>query len=792
MHARHRTRAAPGQPRAGPSTAKAPREATHPLCSPGQSLDPGTRMAMEGSFGHDFSHVRVHTDAAAADSARTRAAKAYTVGSDVVFGPGRYTPETPAGARLLAHELTHVVQQGQPHLGGSAVDAETEAARAADSAISGRQASVAMGGAGFQCDGEEQQIREQRRDRLRQQIAAIDAELFGLSGGPRLTQAQADERMITRARLNYELSQLQPASPEQAEAILNPAAVARRKQRDFENFTSMPAGLQQQLIQMGVSAPEKPAVFWSGGTLPSPELRVQVEAIARVADADNISLSAAARKVQTQPPKVSRRPTGKPQTPRQELNRQLVGGGLKPLPDPDRTLTEWERTEVESARAAGRSPWRSIHHPETGDIVGYERESGGFYQRRNTKGEITHQREAPMTEDATFLTKPERALTPFERQRVFVPDAVGSDPGRPRYTPVYSKTTGDIIGYTTKSGGITQTYNIDGVMVHEHELGLEPSPVQADDLLGLAAIGKAGVKYGLRKGAGWVLARQGGKEAVELGEKRLLVDALEKVGETEVRQTAKEGVVEAGESGFQRAAGSGVGKTVLGEADQIGRAATSFSPAPADVGEASFRARMTRDVEEVMRSNRRNTIGAGGEAAAKASARETAIDLNAIKTNFPQLDTVSRDTVASVKAFGVDKPLDDAVIRRYDRELRALRTPMEGGVPTKLSKAADLLAENRGAIQASGAWPTGLGKDASAEQIGKFVNKQGVLAIPSDHVADVRAAITAYARAHPEAYGLTSGPGLELGISRLTSRVQSLGLSSQEIMAINRRVWASP
>ncbi|MBN2118650.1 MAG: DUF4157 domain-containing protein [Anaerolineales bacterium] len=78
---------------------------------PGQSLDAQTRAFMEPRFGHDFSQVRVHTDARAAESARAVNALAYTVGRDVVFGAGQYAPATPQGQRLLAHELTHVAQQ---------------------------------------------------------------------------------------------------------------------------------------------------------------------------------------------------------------------------------------------------------------------------------------------------------------------------------------------------------------------------------------------------------------------------------------------------------------------------------------------------------------------------------------------------------------------------------------------------------------------------------------------------------------------------------------------------------
>ena len=82
------------------------------LRSPGQPLDGGTRTFMESRFGQDFSSVRVHTDDQAARSAHTVDALAYTVGQQVVFARNAYSPTSAAGTRLLAHELAHVVQQG--------------------------------------------------------------------------------------------------------------------------------------------------------------------------------------------------------------------------------------------------------------------------------------------------------------------------------------------------------------------------------------------------------------------------------------------------------------------------------------------------------------------------------------------------------------------------------------------------------------------------------------------------------------------------------------------------------
>ena len=77
----------------------------------GESLDSTARSVMEPRFGHDFSRVRVHADSRAAAAARKENAEAYTFGRHVVFGAGKYKPHTRDGQRLLAHELTHVVQQ---------------------------------------------------------------------------------------------------------------------------------------------------------------------------------------------------------------------------------------------------------------------------------------------------------------------------------------------------------------------------------------------------------------------------------------------------------------------------------------------------------------------------------------------------------------------------------------------------------------------------------------------------------------------------------------------------------
>ncbi len=113
------------------------------LRSPGQPLDAATRAFMEPRFGHDFSQVRVHTDARAAESARSVSARAYTVGHDVVFAEGQFDPSAEQGHKLLAHELTHTIQQSAyasaaltPHEPTVIEPAETALELAADESAS--------------------------------------------------------------------------------------------------------------------------------------------------------------------------------------------------------------------------------------------------------------------------------------------------------------------------------------------------------------------------------------------------------------------------------------------------------------------------------------------------------------------------------------------------------------------------------------------------------------------------------------------------------------------------------
>jgi GH24 family phage-related lysozyme (muramidase) len=102
------------------------------LDTSGQPLDSATRGSMEARFGHDFGRVRVHADGKADASARAVGASAYAVGPHIVFARGQYAPATRTGAMVLAHELTHVLQQPAPVGSTGAGPAEIRLGEAGD------------------------------------------------------------------------------------------------------------------------------------------------------------------------------------------------------------------------------------------------------------------------------------------------------------------------------------------------------------------------------------------------------------------------------------------------------------------------------------------------------------------------------------------------------------------------------------------------------------------------------------------------------------------------------------
>ena len=94
----------------------------------------------EQRFGYDFSKVRIHTDSKAAENAKAVQARAYTIGSDIIFGSGEYAPATAAGKRLLAHELAHVLQQA----GGTEVTHGAPAAHGAEAMSASRMDTIRL------------------------------------------------------------------------------------------------------------------------------------------------------------------------------------------------------------------------------------------------------------------------------------------------------------------------------------------------------------------------------------------------------------------------------------------------------------------------------------------------------------------------------------------------------------------------------------------------------------------------------------------------------------------------
>ncbi|MEK7728899.1 MAG: DUF4157 domain-containing protein, partial [candidate division KSB1 bacterium] len=111
----------------------------------GQPLPASARAFFEPRFGVDFSGVRVHTNGRAAETSRAVNARAFTVGKDVAFGGGQYAPESSEGRKLLAHELTHVVQQQKISPNGAKIQSQKGEARHFANKVS-QQISESLGG----------------------------------------------------------------------------------------------------------------------------------------------------------------------------------------------------------------------------------------------------------------------------------------------------------------------------------------------------------------------------------------------------------------------------------------------------------------------------------------------------------------------------------------------------------------------------------------------------------------------------------------------------------------------
>ncbi len=228
------------------------------ISSPGESLDRDVRSDMEGRLGADFSDVRVHRDSAAHESAQSVQAKAYTVGSHVVFQRDAYDPGSDAGKHVLAHELTHVVQQrsgpvdGAEAPGGIRVSDpsdryELAASESADRAMSAAPPAQAAGVQRQAAEEEEEAaqtyVQRQEEDELQtyvQRQAAEEEE----EAAQTYVQRQEEDELQTYVQ--------REAAPEEEEA----AQTYVQRQAEPEEEEEAPSA--QTYVQRQEELPEEP------------------------------------------------------------------------------------------------------------------------------------------------------------------------------------------------------------------------------------------------------------------------------------------------------------------------------------------------------------------------------------------------------------------------------------------------------------------------------------------------------------------------------------------------------
>jgi hypothetical protein len=233
----------------------------------GQSLDPATRQEMEARFQHDFSGVRVQSDTEIDTRAQSSGARAYTVGQQIAFRPGHYTPHTVEGKTLLAHELAHVIQQEHPAAQGPR-GPESEARNAAQRVTEGERATIQNGVPWGSLQRDNGNDEEERHLRLRmpQLGESLGYQQRPLSLGqtqlrldPQI-QAQIRAIQFVRGQLSLEslelgISQMSGSVPttgaSPAAPNLSPAAAAR---------TVVPANPQPGPFSVPATPPRAPLV----------------------------------------------------------------------------------------------------------------------------------------------------------------------------------------------------------------------------------------------------------------------------------------------------------------------------------------------------------------------------------------------------------------------------------------------------------------------------------------------------------------------------------------------------
>jgi len=190
------------------------------LRAAGRPLELATRSFFESRLGADFSGVRVHADSTAARSAESLNARAYAVGRDIVFAEGRYAPSTHDGRRLLAHELTHVLQQASgrvpahPRVRPAGDSFEREAESVAERVDAGAAGAVPAAEAGRPATAAVQ--RQAEGEETQEPTKTDDEELYRPAGEAEAREAEGQEEQpvqLSRESATPGVIQRQPAPP---------------------------------------------------------------------------------------------------------------------------------------------------------------------------------------------------------------------------------------------------------------------------------------------------------------------------------------------------------------------------------------------------------------------------------------------------------------------------------------------------------------------------------------------------------------------------------------------------
>ena len=227
------------------------------LGTPGQPLAESARRILEPRFGQDFSHVRVHDDSKAAESAASVNAHAYTVGNHIVFGSGKYAPGTADGNHLLAHELTHTIQQGA----ASTTAAQRWAGNQAGTSLLQRQSEDGPGQEHLQSPRFASSAKLERCFENKDRLGENDPDTDAVT---RIQQALLDLSTVTR--------QIYDLGPTGADGRYGPkTAAAIRKFKTDQNlgstqFGDVGPGTMHRLDQLFAGSPPPP----SPGPLPTP------------------------------------------------------------------------------------------------------------------------------------------------------------------------------------------------------------------------------------------------------------------------------------------------------------------------------------------------------------------------------------------------------------------------------------------------------------------------------------------------------------------------------------------